>query len=231
MHQSARGISGIVFSIIFLLCFAPQLHAQNESRPTDVKIVEEHKDKSGNTVRTIQYKINGRQMTETQVVRPNPGYQVPINPDTLNKDSVLLVVEKSKFVLNVFYQKRKIRSYKAVFGPKPKEDKCMSGDRCTPEGWFKIVMKNPNSKYDKFLLLDYPNDSSYAHFNRLKAMGALPANARIGSDVGIHGVWKGGDDMIEMGVCWTDGCVALKNKDIEELYTFVGVGTRVFIRK
>jgi len=231
MDQRVRGIVGNIISIIFLLLLTHQLCAQNESRPTDVKIIEEHKDKSGNTVRTIQYKLNGVQITETQVVRPNPGYRMAINADTLNKDSVLVVVEKSKFAVDVFYHKRKIRSYKAVFGPKPKEDKCMSGDRCTPEGWFKIVLKNPNSKYDKFLLLDYPNDSSYAHFNKLKAMGALPANARIGSDVGIHGVWKGGDDMIEMGVCWTDGCVALKNKDIEELYTFVGVGTRVFIRK
>jgi lipoprotein-anchoring transpeptidase ErfK/SrfK len=37
--------------------------------------------------------------------------------------------------------------------------------------------------------------------------------------------------MIELGVGWTDGCIALRNKDIDELYTFVGVGTRVVIRK
>ncbi len=65
----------------------------------------------------------------------------------------------------------------------------------------------------------------------LKEKGLIPAAATIGSDVGIHGIWKGGDDMIEMGVGWTDGCVAIKNKDIEELYTLVGVGTRVLIRK
>jgi len=37
--------------------------------------------------------------------------------------------------------------------------------------------------------------------------------------------------MIELGVGWTDGCVALKNKDIEELYSIVGVGTKVVIVK
>ena len=37
--------------------------------------------------------------------------------------------------------------------------------------------------------------------------------------------------MIEMGVGWTDGCIALRNKDIEELYSFAGVGTRVLIKK
>ena len=79
--------------------------------------------------------------------------------------------------------------------------------------------------------LSYPNDSAYARFNKLKAAGKIPATARIGGDVGIHGIWKGGDDMIEMGVGWTDGCVAIKNQDIEELFSMVGVGTKVIIRR
>ena len=203
----------------------------NEPRPRDIKVLEEHKDKSGNLVRTIQYYQGGSRITETQTIRQNIGLNKPINPDTLNKDSILLVVVKSRYTLDVFYKRKKIRSYKAVFGPKPMENKKMAGDRCTPEGWFMIKTKNPNSKYNKFLLLDYPNDSSIVHFNEMKANGSLPKTARIGGDVGIHGVWKGGDDMIEMGVCWTDGCVALKNKDVDELYTYIGPGTRVCIRK
>ncbi len=81
------------------------------------------------------------------------------------------------------------------------------------------------------MLLNYPNDSCMACFNRLKESGKIPKAARPGGDIGIHGIWKGGDDMIEGGIGWTDGCVAIKNKDIEELYTFAGIGTRVFIRK
>ena len=107
----------------------------------------------------------------------------------------------------------------------------MEGDRCTPEGMFTIQNKNPASQYDKFLKLSYPNDSSVARFNALKEKGAVPKKSTIGGNVGIHGVWKGGDDMIETGVGWTDGCVALRNKDIEELYSFVGVGTKVLIRR
>jgi murein L,D-transpeptidase YafK len=183
------------------------------------------------TIRTIQYRQGNLTLTERQTIRPNTSYSAPINPDTLNKDSVMILVDKSDYVVEVYYKRRKVRAYKAVFGPKPMENKRMSGDRCTPEGWFKIQSKKPASKYDKFMLLDYPNDSSLARFNRLKASGHVPPDARIGGDVGIHGIWKGGDDMIEMGVCWTDGCIALKNKDIEELYTFVGVGTNVYIRK
>ena len=73
------------------------------------------------------------------------------------------------------------------------------------------------------MLINYPNDSAWAKFNKLKNKGIIPKTARIGGDIGIHGIWAGGDDMIELGVDWTDGCVALKNKDIEELYSIVGV--------
>jgi murein L,D-transpeptidase YafK len=220
--------------LIALLLFNLVCRAQvkpDPSLPHDIKVIEEYKDASGNTVRTIQYYQGGRRITETQRITPSLNLHAPINPDTLNRDSLLVVVNKSKFVVDVVYRRRKIRSYKAVFGPKPLENKKMAGDRHTPEGSFKILNKNPASKYDKFLLLDYPNDSAKAKFNRLKMAGTIPQNATIGSDVGIHGVWKGGDDMIEMGVGWTDGCVALKNKDIEDLFSIVGVGTRVLIRK
>ena len=203
----------------------------NEPRPRDVKVLDEHKDKNGNLVRTIQYYQGKNRVTETETIRADAGLHQPINPDTLNKDSVMLIVNKSRYDLEVYYKRKKIRSYKAVFGPKPLENKKMAGDRCTPEGWFTIKTKNPNSKYNKFMLLDYPNDSSIVRFNELMANGAIPKSAKIGGDVGIHGIWKGGDDMIEKGVCWTDGCVALKNKDVDELYTFINIGTKVFIRK
>lgn len=211
----------------------PAANAAAATPPHNLKVLEEHKDGKGNIVRTIQYEQGGNRVVETLLIRPKPNMNLhmPINADTLNKDSVMLVVNKGNYNLEVFYKRKMVRYYKAVFGPKPLENKKMEGDRCTPEGWFTIKNKNPNSKYDRFLLLDYPNDSSIARFNKLKDNGTLPKNARMGGDVGIHGIWKGGDDMIENGVGWTDGCVALKNKDVEELFTFVGVGTRVYIRK
>ena len=243
--MSYKGLctAGIFLSLCSLFLFANRSNAQDKAkagekagpdnlpRPRDIKVLDEHKDKSGNTIRTIQYRQGNALLTETEIIHPGLNVRVPINADTLNKDSVMLVVNKSRYILEVFYRHRRIRTYKAVFGPKPLENKMVAGDRCTPEGWFKIQNKNPVSKYDKFMLLNYPNDSSTARFNRLKAEGIIPQSARIGSDVGIHGVWKGGDDMIELGVCWTDGCIALKNKDIDELYTFVGVGTPVYIKK
>jgi lipoprotein-anchoring transpeptidase ErfK/SrfK len=224
-----------VIPLIFSAAHADaQVKQKTESAPPphNLKVLEEHKDAKGNIIRKIQYEQGGNRVVETMVIHPKPNLNLhPINPDTINKDSVVLVINKSNYNLEVYYRKKLIRYYKAVFGPKPLENKKMEGDRCTPEGWFSIKNKNPNSKYDKFLQLNYPNDSSVSLFNRLKERGALPATARIGGDVGIHGIWKGGDDMIENRVCWTDGCVAIKNKDVEELYNLVGVGTRVYIRK
>jgi hypothetical protein len=231
-HFNIRHFLFLLLPVLFFSRASAQVKKAAESeQPRDVKIVDERKDKSGNTIRTIQYYKGNNRITETVIVKPNLNFRVPISADTMNKDSVLIVVNKSKYMVEVFYRRRKIRSYKAVFGPKPMENKTCEGDRCTPEGWFTISSKKPNSKYHMFMLLNYPNDSSVARFNALKEKGVLPHSARIGGDVGIHGIWKGGDDMIEMGVGWTDGCVAIKNKDMEELYSFSGVGTRVLIRK
>ena len=229
-------IPRLLFAFLCLQLSANRCAAQDAyggQRPDHVKVLDEYSDGKGNIVRVIQYSQGMMRVTETIIMSKKPSYtyRVPINADTMRKDSVTLVVKKSDYQLQVWYRHKLIRSYKAVFGPRPLADKLVEGDRCTPEGTFKIANKNPGSKYDRFMGLNYPNDSSMLRFNKMKASGALPASAKIGGSVGIHGIWPGGDDMIELGVGWTDGCVALKNKDIEELYTFVNVGTKVVIRR
>jgi murein L,D-transpeptidase YafK len=232
------GFRGLLFTL-GLLFFCLHSDAQdtrnNYQKPRDVKIIREYKDEKGRFVRVLKYKQGSMIVTEEIYMTGKLNFDnavfPKINPDTLNKDSLVVIVDKSKYYVQLMYKKKTIRRYKAVFGPKPLQNKCMEGDRCTPEGWFTIKQKNPNSKYDRFMLIDYPNDSARVRFDALKAKGVIPASALIGGDIGIHGIWQGGDDMIEMGVGWTDGCVALKNKDIEELFSIVGVGTRVLIRK
>jgi murein L,D-transpeptidase YafK len=236
-NRDIRSVLRVVVWIVGFVLSASGLSAQEQKKfdqPRNLKVVSEEPDGKGNIVRTVQYEQGYLRVTE-QIIMPqkrvlslNP-YR--INPDTLKKDSLLIVVDKKRYCLQLFYRHRLIRAYKAVFGPQPLSNKCMEGDRCTPEGMFTIRNKNPNSRYNKFMLLSYPNDSAIARFNQLKQKGLIPASARIGGDIGIHGIWKGGDDMIEMGVGWTDGCVALKNKDIEDLYSMVGVGTKVLIKK
>jgi lipoprotein-anchoring transpeptidase ErfK/SrfK len=235
IHTSSSIIVMLVILFFFHSATAQEKNAPDNKQdltPKNLRVLDEHKDAQGNMVRTIQYTKGPARITETLLIPPCPPVaREPIKPDTLNKDSVMVIVDKSHYCLQVYYKKRMVRSYKAVFGPKPLENKCVEGDRCTPEGWFRIINKNPASRYDKFMLLDYPNEASMARFNELKQKGKIPENAGTGGNVGIHGIWKGGDDMIEMGVGWTDGCIALKNKDVDELYTLVGIGTRVYIRK
>ncbi len=231
------------FLLLLFLCLTAFASAQvtyipapkkDPPPPRNLKVLSEESDGKGNIVTIVQYDQGMMRVTET-IIKPNPIYGKKvygvINPDTMLKDQVTVLVDKSKYNVQVYYRKHMIRNYKATFGPNPKQDKCMEGDRCTPEGWFTITNKNPTSKYTKFLGLNYPNDSATARFSRLKAQGILPKSARIGSDIGIHGIWQGGDELIELGVGWTDGCVALKNRDVEELFTMVGIGTRVYIRK
>ncbi len=207
--------------------------AYGQEIPKNLKLLREYTDAKGNVIREVQYNQGLMRVTQTIIMPRRFEFDArpPLLPDTMDRDSVMLLVEKSKYSLKVFYKRRLVRNYKAVFGPNPSENKFMEGDRCTPEGWFTISRINPNSKYNKFMAISYPNDSARIRFNDLKARGIIPRSARIGGDIGIHGIWKGGDDLIEMGVGWTDGCVALKNHDVDELFTLVGVGTRVYIRK
>ncbi len=228
------GVMSVILAVLLFAGISAEAQDGTQERPRNLKILREYDDGNGFRVREIQYDQGSMRVTESVFipkVYTGVGVKVAINFDTLNKDSITLVVDKTRYVVQVYYKRKMIRGYKAVFGPNPKMNKCMEGDRCTPEGWFKISNKNPNSKYTKFMGLNYPNDSSYARFEKMKTTGTIPKTARIGGSVGIHGIWKGGDDMIEMGVGWTDGCIALKNKDIEELYSFIGVGTRVCIKK
>ncbi len=219
-------------SIVFLLLLLPAI-LKAQPRPTNIRVLDEYKDGKGNIVRVIQFNEGLMRVTQTIIepIKPTVGLRVPFNADTARKDSMTIFISKSNYMLQLRYRGKIIRAYKAVFGPNPLQNKLMEGDRNTPEGIFKIASKNPASKYDKFMGLNYPNDSSFARFNKLKASGALPASARIGGDVGIHGIWPGGDDMIQLGIGWTDGCIALKNKDVEELFSMVGVGTKVIIRR
>ena len=240
MNKQLSFIGATILTV--LLCFfsgksfgqQPGLEVDPNAPVKNLKLIREESDGKGHITRIVQYTKGNIRVTETIFITKGPPEYVlskPIQPDTLNKSQLEIVVSKSHYRVAVYYQNRLIRSYKAVFGPNPMMNKCMEGDRCTPEGGFKITSKNGASKYNKFMLLSYPNDSAYIRFNKLKADGKIPATARIGGDIGIHGIWKGGDDMIEMGIGWTDGCVAIKNKDIEELYSLVGVGTKVTIKR
>ena len=160
--------------------------------------------------------------------RFEPLYAVPIPSAGLrltapaSADSV--VVYKRERTLVLFNRGVPIRSYFVALGSKPVGDKERAGDHKTPEGVFHVNAHNPASKFHLALRLSYPDD---AHRARAAALGADP-----GGDIMIHGLPKeyseAGKNHLQND--WTNGCVALSNQEIEELWHAVPDGTPVHIK-
>ena len=81
------------------------------------------------------------------------------------------------------------------------------------------------------MLIDYPTKADYAKFNQRKAQGLVPKNARIGAGIGIHGTWQRDDMAVDFFQNWTNGCISLKNEEVDELYAIIPVGTTVTIQR
>lgn len=144
---------------------------------------------------------------------------------------IRIEVSKSDYELKVYDARGWYATYPVVFGNSSLADKCMEGDRCTPEGSFKIVNKRVHNKWDRYMGLDYPTKESLARFYELKKQRKIPASATPGAGVGIHGTWPHDDYMIDRYTNWTNGCISLKNADIEDLYSYIPLGTPVYIKK
>jgi len=136
----------------------------------------------------------------------------------------VILVDKLAHRCLVYQSGKPIRNFEVELGINWMGDKQRNGDKATPEGSYRITQKKDGSrtKFHKALLLNYPNDDDRSRFVKAKHNGSLPAKADIGGLIEVHGL--GGK-----GVDWTDGCVALKNEDIDVLYRLVAVGTPVII--
>jgi len=142
--------------------------------------------------------------------------------DSTNDYSI--IIDKYSRKLIVYNDGKKFREYSAELSQNWVGDKRVRGDKATPEGMYKITRKfrSDSTKYYKALLLNYPNEEDSANFERAKARGALPQSAKIGGMIEIHG--HGGK-----GIDWTEGCIALTNNDMDNLFNIVKVGTPVTI--
>jgi hypothetical protein len=133
-----------------------------------------------------------------------------------------IVVLKENHRVDLYDGGRLVRSYAADMGYRSVNDKLRSGDAATPEGRYQITAKKPGSTYYKALALNYPNDEDREEFARLRRQGRLPRGASPGGLIEIHGDGGRGKD-------WTKGCVALANRDMDDLFRRTGVGTPVTI--
>lgn len=154
-----------------------------------------------------------------------------LDPSVIDRDKVFLLIDKSNYRLYLYEDTRLVKTYKVVFGNNDLGDKRMQGDRETPEGTFHIIDKRSHSRWHKFMLLDYPTAQDKAQFNTLKSRGRLPGGARIGGGIGIHGARPGVQSAIDLRINWTNGCIGMKNADIDELFGIVKDGTPVVIQR
>lgn len=153
----------------------------------------------------------------------------PLDPKQIDTTKTWIKIEKTNYLLHLYEGDKAIRSYPVVLGPDPVNDKKMEGDGCTPEGSFKIQSKYPHKSWSRFLWIDYPNADSRRKFKERKARGEIPSEAKIGGEIGIHGVPVGYNSIVDEGQNWTLGCISLKTEHILELYGLVPQGSTVEI--
>ena len=135
-----------------------------------------------------------------------------------------LVVYKSERKLVLLTQGKEIRTYKVALGSEPVGPKTRHGDHRTPEGVYTLDSRNPNSHFYKAFHISYPNPKDIA---TAKKLGVSP-----GGDIMLHGLpkeyaWVGKAHTLHD---WTDGCVAVTNEEMDELWKLVPVGTPIEIR-
>jgi len=132
-----------------------------------------------------------------------------------------LVIYKSTHRLEAWSGKRLLKVYKVAIGSGGKGPKLYQGDNRTPEGTYRVAGRHRSRKYHLFLLLSFPNARDRARYRRNRRQGKIPRGRGIGSAVGIHGEKRGYAWLPHKWVDWTQGCVALDNKEIKELYRAV----------
>ena len=129
-----------------------------------------------------------------------------------------VVVDKTARKMMLLHHDRVLEQYDIQLGFAPIGHKEIEGDGRTPEGYYKIDRRNPNSKFHLSVGISYPND-----YDRMRAteLGKSP-----GGDIFIHGQK---DPRKVLRNDWTWGCISVRNEEIEDVYAMVRDGTPILI--
>lgn len=143
-------------------------------------------------------------------------------PADAKADSIIVL--KSKREMQLLKDGQVLKTYRISLGGVPVGAKQRQGDHKTPEGTYQIIGRNSRSQFHRSLRISYPNAEDRA---RAAKMGAAP-----GGDIFIHGLpngygWIGRGHLAKD---WTDGCIAVTDEEIEEIWQAVPDGTKVEIR-
>jgi len=129
-----------------------------------------------------------------------------------------IVVDKSARKMRLFHQGKVLKTYKTALGFAPQGHKQFEGDGRTPEGLYYIDRRNPRSQFHLSIGISYPNADDIAF---AKAQGKPP-----GGDIFIHGkTGYKGDNKGD----WTWGCIAVTDRQMEDIYAMVRDGTPIQI--
>jgi len=145
-----------------------------------------------------------------------------ISQPVLHADHV--VVLKKERTLRLLSQGKVIRTYEVALGGDPVGPKAQQGDHKTPEGSYVLDSRNPHSQFYKSIHISYPSEHDRALARR---NGVSP-----GGDVFVHGLPNGYG---AIGAAhrlrdWTDGCIAVTNEELDEIWAAVPDGTPIEIR-
>lgn len=135
-----------------------------------------------------------------------------------------VVVYKQERKLLLLSQGKEVRSYKIALGSEAVGPKTRQGDHRTPEGIYVLDARNPNSHFYKAFHISYPNSKDIA---AAKKLGVSP-----GGNIMLHGLgkeyaWVGKAHVLHD---WTDGCVAVTNEEMDEMWKMVRIGTPIEIK-
>jgi murein L,D-transpeptidase YafK len=134
-----------------------------------------------------------------------------------------IVIYKKQRTMNLLNKGRILKAYRIALGGTPEGAKQREGDHKTPEGLYIIDSRNPKSRFHLALHISYP---SAADRTRARRLGANPGGAIM-----IHGLGKefGRIGSRHTLTDWTDGCIAVTNEEIEEIWRLVPLSTPVEI--
>lgn len=136
----------------------------------------------------------------------------------------LVLVKKSERKLLLISDSKPIREYRIAMGPRPRGPKMAAGDERTPEGDYVLDRKNEKSAFYKSIRISYPNESDRARAERL---GVHP-----GGSIMIHGqpnnpAWP---EDVAQTFNWTNGCIAVTDQQMDEIWEAVEEGTPIRIQ-
>lgn len=144
-----------------------------------------------------------------------------INPtaDLIDK----IVVDKTARQMSVLREGQVVKSWPIALGFAPEGHKTQEGDGKTPEGWYVIDYRNPESEYYLSLRISYPNDADRA---QAQSRGVSP-----GGQIYIHGQPSTMKSFLRAKRMkdWTAGCIAVSDEAMDELWQLVQLGTPIEI--